>query len=118
MRRPAFGYQNAVLSAIAVILAVGLIDRRSGGELTSLPQAQAQVQPDQGGMTNALEQRKVMIADLKAINARLERIEAKLNSGISVKVTSMPPVQVNNPPETRKPKNDDAKSDKNEVSKP
>ena len=103
MRR--FGYQNAVLSAIAVLLALGLIDRRSGGEATSLPSAHAQ-QPDQGGMTNALEQRKIMIAELKNMTSRLERIESKLSAGINVKVTSMP-AQPGSAEGKPKPKNTD-----------
>jgi hypothetical protein len=108
MRR--FGYQNAVLSAIAVLLALGLIDRRSGGELASLPAAHAQ-QPDQGGMMNALEQRKVMIAELRNISSRLERLEAKLNAGLNVKVTSMPAAP--NAANDAKPrgKNEDASAD-------
>jgi hypothetical protein len=89
MRR--FGYQNAVLTAIAVVLTLGLIDRRSGGEFTSLPQVHAQPDPDQGGMTNALEQRKIMIAELRSMSAKLDRLEAKLAAGVAVKVTSMPP---------------------------
>lgn len=105
MRRPtAFGYQNAALTAIAVLLAVGLMDRRPGGEFTSLPAAHAQSQPDQGGMTNALEQRKIMIAELRSISARLDRIESKLSAGINVKVTSMPAIKVDNPEPKAKPK--------------
>lgn len=41
---------------------------------------------------NSAEQRKQMIQQLTQINERLTKIETKLNSGISVKVTEMPPV--------------------------
>lgn len=99
MRR--FGYQNAVLSAIALILAIGLIDRRSGNDLAALPSAHAQAQPDQGGMTNALEQRKVIISELRNIASRLERLESKLNAGLNVKVTSLP---ATTPPAETKPR--------------
>lgn len=53
----------------------------------------------QGGesMTNALEQRKQMIAQLSSISDRLTRIENALNTGIKVKVTEMPPVTVKEP---------------------
>lgn len=115
MRRPAFGYQNAVLSAIAVLLAVGLVDRRTNGEYTSLPQARAQ--PEQGGMTNDLEQRKIMITELRAITSRLERIESKLNAGINVKVTSMPAIKVDNPESKSKPRNEDAAAPKADSAK-
>ena len=43
---------------------------------------------------NATEQRKQIIAQLTQMNERLTRMETKLNTGISVKVTEMPPVMV------------------------
>jgi hypothetical protein len=63
--------------------------------------AEAQVTggPESGGMTNALEQRKQMIIELRQLTSRLERMEAKLTSGLSVKVTDMPPLRL--PPEVR-----------------
>jgi hypothetical protein len=84
------GYQNVMLTAIALILAVGALE---GGVLTQPPAAQAQPQND-GGLTSALEQRKQMIAELRTLNSKMDRIEAKLNSGLSVKVTEMPPVKL------------------------
>lgn len=94
MRRT--GYQNAVLTAIAVLLALGLIDRRSGGGIVELASAQAQPgDPDHGGMTNELEQNKQIIAELRLMNGKLERLESKISAGLSVKVTSMPAIQVN-----------------------
>lgn len=43
---------------------------------------------------NATEQRKQIIAQLTQMNERLTRMETKLNTGISVKVTEMPAVIV------------------------
>lgn len=106
MRR--IGYQNAVLTAIAVLLALGLIDRRSGSSLTDLPAAQAQTQPtdnEGGGMMNKLEQGKQTIAELRLMNAKLDRLDAKLTAGLSVKVTSMPAIQMNDT--SRKNKNNE-----------
>jgi len=119
MRRPpAFGYQNAVLSAIAVLLALGLIDRHSGGELTSMSLAIAQEQPEQGGMTNDLAQRQIIIAELRQLNAKMDRLDARLVAGVNVKVTSMPPIQVNNPEGKPKPKpSDEAQAPKPAPSK-
>lgn len=91
------GFQNAMLTAIAVLLALGLIDRAAPSAIGP-QQATAQPSSD-GGMTNALEQRKQMIGELRVMNSRLERIEAKLGSGISVKVVDMPPLKM--PPEQR-----------------
>lgn len=39
---------------------------------------------------NATQQRKDMIEQLKQLNDRMARIEAKLDKGINVKVTEMP----------------------------
>ena len=52
-----------------------------------------------GGLSNALEQRKQIIAELRTMNGRLERIEAKLAGRLDVRVTDMPPIKL--PPETR-----------------
>jgi len=97
------GYQNAMLTAIAVLLALGVIDRHAGSRdaisgLTEPAQASAQ-QPSDGGMTNRLEQNKQMIAELQKMNGKLDRIESKLSSGISVKVTDMPALKL--PPELK-----------------
>jgi len=89
------GYQNAMLTAIALILAVGALE---GGVLTQPPAAQAQPQND-GGLTSALEQRKQIIAELRTLNSKMDRIESKLNSGISVKITDMPPLKL--PPDAK-----------------
>ena len=79
------GYQNIILGCIAGVLVLGMIERQSGAN-----PALAQAQPESGGLSNALEQRKQIIAELRMLNSRLERIESKLSSGISVKVTDMP----------------------------
>lgn len=89
------GYQNAVLTAIAVLLGVGLIERGAGtgSSLTEPAGAMAQ-EPQDGGLTNKLEQNKQIIAELRAINGRLERIEAKLAGRVDVRVTDMPPIKM------------------------
>ena len=83
------GYQNVILSCIAALLALGAIDRHAGAP-EGATAALAQSQPDAGGMMNAAEQRKQIIAELRQMNSRLERIEGKLAGGLSVKVTDMP----------------------------
>jgi hypothetical protein len=83
------GYQNAMLTAIAVILALGALDRG----LTDPSPALAQ-QPTEGGLTNRLEQNKQIIAELQKMNSKLDRIESKLSSGLSVKVTDMPAMKL------------------------
>lgn len=96
MRR--LGYQNACLSVIALLLGLGMLDRGAVSALEpAAAVAQAHAQPSEGGLSNALEQRKVMIAELRAMNGRLDRIEARLKSGMEVSVKDMPPMQL--PPE-------------------
>lgn len=100
MRR--IGYQNAVLTAIAGLMAIGLLDRQ-GAEpsITSPSAAMAQAQPgvEPGGFTNALEQRKLIIAELRQLNSKLDRLDARLSAGLNVKVTDMPALKI--PPEAR-----------------
>jgi hypothetical protein len=98
MRR--LGYQNTCLSVIAVLLALGMLDRHAGSALEPSANAQPQAPAPDGGLANALEQRKVMIAELRAMNARLDRIESKLNGGMEVRVKDMPPMKL--PPEVMK----------------
>jgi hypothetical protein len=81
-------YQNLLLTAIAVVLVLGLIDRGAG------PGSEALAQPEMGGLSNALEQRKQIIAELRTLNARMERIESKLAAGLNVKVTDMPALKL------------------------
>ncbi len=46
---------------------------------------------------NAAEQRKRMIEQLTMVNDRLARVEAKLEKGLTVKVSEMPAITVNVP---------------------
>jgi hypothetical protein len=93
MRR--IGYQNAVLSLIAIFLGVGLLERAAAPGLTQPAVADAaQPEPDQGGLTNALEQRKQIINELRMVGTRLDRIEARLAGTMNVKVIDMPPVKM------------------------
>lgn len=86
-------YQNTVLTVIAVLLAANMLGRP--GAITEPAAAHAQVGgSDPGGMTNALEQRKQMINELRQIGSRLDRIESKINGGLNVKVTEMPPLRM------------------------
>jgi hypothetical protein len=94
-------YQNIVLTAIAGLLALGLLERAParGSALEAPAVAQASEQPEGGGLTNALEQRKQIIAELRTANGRLERIETRLKGRLEAKVTDMPPLRM--PPEAK-----------------
>jgi hypothetical protein len=91
------GYQNAILTAIAVLLALGLVERHagSGDNLDRLMSPQAALaQPSEGGLTNKLDQNKQIIAELQKLNGKMDRIEAKLSGPLTVKVTDMPPIKL------------------------
>jgi len=60
------------------------------------PQAAAQAS-ESGELANALQQRKEMIAELRQLNAKLDRLDASLSKG--VKVTEMPALKL--PPELK-----------------
>ncbi|CAG0974501.1 hypothetical protein PHYC_01430 [Phycisphaerales bacterium] len=92
-------YTNVILTVIAGLLAVVVLARPDG----ALPAARAQeYQPvameppseDAAGRISAAEQRKVMIAELRNISARLERLESALSRVVNVKVVDMPPIRV------------------------
>lgn len=87
------GYLNAVLTAIAVLLTLLVVDRHAGPGITGAALAQGQPEDPSSSaqaMVSAAEQRKQMIAELRRIAGRMERIEAKLNAGLTVKVSEMP----------------------------
>lgn len=94
-------YTNVALTLIAGILAVQVLNQPGLGGL--LPQASAQPSEtefspdDPSGRISAAEQRKQMIAELRGMSARLDRVEAALTRGVSVKVTDMPAVRINDP---------------------
>jgi hypothetical protein len=116
-------YQNLVLTAIAGLLALGFIDRTAGqpgivARLMSPSSASAQ-SSDGGELGNALQQRKEIIAELRVLNGKIDRIDAKMSQGINVKVLDMPALKL--PPELRvdapKPGKTDSKPDTKTSSK-
>lgn len=86
-------YLNSVLTAIAVLLGVIAL---KPAELSSTALAQPAIKtPADAGdteRTNAAEQRKTMIAELKNMSKRVEKIESMLTKGI--KVTEMPELKL------------------------
>jgi hypothetical protein len=97
--RLSIGYQNAVLTAIALLAGLGLVERGGSAPAAGPSAAMAQEQPESGGLSNALEQRKQIIAELRVMNGRLERIDARLAGKLEVKVVDMPPLKL--PPEAK-----------------
>jgi len=104
-------FTNTILALIAGLLFAMMLDRGQGSLIS---QANAQHQPVQtvrggssGGSNSAsndepgegtervtaADQRKVMIAELRSLNARMEHVESVLSKGLTVKVSEMPPMQ-------------------------
>lgn len=83
-------YTNVLLTLIALSLGVIAFDSISANPSVA---GAAWAQPgddDEGGRISAAEQRKQIIAELKSMGARLERLDTQLQKGINVKVTEMP----------------------------
>jgi len=96
--RPNRSYTNVILTVIAGLLGVIAFER---GADPVTPVALAQVagddepsREDPTGRISAAEQRKIMISELKNLGARIERLESMIAKGLTVKVTEMPVVRM------------------------
>ncbi|MCC5787302.1 MAG: hypothetical protein JJU33_11450 [Phycisphaerales bacterium] len=87
-----FAASSAAALALGLVMGAALF--RDGGPASNPAQAQAHT----GGLISAAEQRKQMIAQMQRLENRMERIEAQLKSGLTVKVTEMPPVRLRDQP--------------------
>lgn len=106
-------YTNGVLTAIAALLGlhlVGLAAHRGADGASAIATAKAaqpeayrrdgtaerpaaHTDPTEGGLISAAEQRKLMLVELRALNARLASIESTLGNGVNVSVTDMPEIK-------------------------
>jgi hypothetical protein len=98
-------YTNAILTVIAVLLGVIVLDRavvRAGageaGLLGGPSAAKAESGPDDedvvGARVSAADQRKVIIAELRNLSHKLDTIDTRLGKGLNVKVIDMPAVRM------------------------
>lgn len=81
----------------ALVLAGALIGSALSPMFAPAPAAAARPDPEKGDTIspfNAGDQRRQMITQLTEMNQRLGRLESKINSGLTVKVTEMPAVTV------------------------
>jgi hypothetical protein len=89
-----------VFVAVAASLAAVVMFNPVGGPGEGLLSKAAAQQPrtgtdgdDSGGRVSAAEQRKDMISQLRAMNARMERMEALMSRGLTVRVSEMPQIR-------------------------
>jgi len=85
-------FTSVAITATACVLALTMVSE--GDENANVEAVAAAQQPsDDGeqGRISAAEQRKQIIAELKAVQTRMERLESLIAKGISVRVTEMPP---------------------------
>jgi hypothetical protein len=84
------GYLNAVLTVIAVMLGMLVVDR-----VAFSPAAAVAGPGDDNpkGLISAADQRKIMISELKKLTTKMESLESTIKSGnLTVKVTEMPEI--------------------------
>lgn len=94
-------YLNSVLTAIAVLL--GMLVLGQYGTPTSAQSGVATMTaaggegdddgPTSDGRVSAAEQRKIMIAELRAMSKKLDHVSEAMNKGLNVKVTQMPDIK-------------------------
>ena len=95
MTRRQGAYLNIAVTVLTGVLALNVLGTR---EPSAMPQAFAappsnptDVGEDTiSGRISAAEQRKQIISELKSLNQKLERIDAQVKGGLTVKVTDMP----------------------------
>lgn len=88
-------YLNSVLTVIAVMLGLLATERFFGSSSTGQT-AMAAPSEDNGnvGLINAADQRKQIIAELKSMNAKLDKMQGSIKSPMPVKVLEMPAIRV------------------------
>ena len=88
-------YTQAVLTVIAGLLGFNALSQHN-----ALTPAPAYAQSGEAGgarLVSAAEQRKVIIAELRSLSSRIERLESVLARGVNVKVIDMPAVRLADP---------------------
>jgi TolA-binding protein len=93
--RPSNKYLNSVLTVIAVMLGLLATERFFGSSATGqTAMAAPSEETDTIGMVNAADQRKQIIAELKTMNSKLDKLQGSIKSPMPVKVLEMPAIRV------------------------
>ena len=99
--RGTFSLRDAAIGAAGALVLGGMLLQPALS--TAQPTRTTSVRDDEsvsgGGLVSAADQRKLMIAELRSISRRMEKLEAQLAKGIDVRVTDMPEVRVQDKPQ-------------------
>lgn len=92
------GYTNTVLTAIALLLGGVVLGQFAQSGSPALSSAGASGPPTKGGgFISPADQRITMINELRNLGRKIEGIAVRLDKGLNVRVTDMPPVRVLSP---------------------
>lgn len=94
---PSNKYLNSVLTVIALMLGLVAMERFFGSDSRGqMAVASAGPSEESGsvGLVNAADQRKQIIAELKSMNAKLDKMQGSIKSPMPVKVLEMPAIRV------------------------
>ena len=84
-------YTNAALTVIAVMLTLLVGERFASKSVVGGTAEAAPADEATAGLVSAGEQRKQMIAELRSMNARIDKLTSSIKNPMPVKVTEMPP---------------------------
>lgn len=87
----------AGLVALNAVTLVALVASMTGGMFPTAMAQSDQPEPPRTSPFNSAERLNQMIVQLESMNRKLDGLEKKLSTGISVKVTEMPEVIVKDP---------------------
>lgn len=94
---PSNKYLNSVLTVIAIMLGLVAMERffgNEGGGQVAVASGTPSEDSGSVGLINAADQRKQIIAELKSMNAKLDKMQGSIKSPMPVKVLEMPAVRV------------------------
>lgn len=95
---PSNKYLNSVLTVIALMLGLIATERflgsAAGGQTAMAGNVGSSDDTGNVGLINAADQRKQIIAELKSMNSKLDKLQGSIKSPMPVKVLEMPAIRV------------------------
>ena len=89
------GYLNGILTVIAGLLVVIVLQWGAGGFASEAVAGREEVVQEEGiGLPNAAAQRRDILRAVEKMDSRLQRVEKAIGGTLKVEVVSMPAVEV------------------------